>query len=239
VTEIDGIRGRRTHTFSGLGHPIDMLLIPQENVGLVRPRHALVADARGSIDTLDLATGKVVRRIAVFHPTAFATANGQLWVASAGRTTLTQLDVNDPARPRVVAHPQMGFQTAALAIDPDLAVGVDGVSKAGSFVRLDGVSLARTKVSALEGPVSQLLSGYRGLVWAAASRGRVLGVRARDGRVVSVMRVPHPARLSIVGGWLAATHAHSLTLFALGTTIRPRTTLLPGIAGDAAFAVLP
>jgi hypothetical protein len=239
VTELDGVRGRRVRTFSGLGHPVAIVLVPRVDVGLVRPRYALVADGLGWIDTLDLDRGRLVRRVAVSHPTAMSLADPQLWVASADRATLTQLDVSDPARPRVVAHPQIGFEPVGLAIDSDVAIGVDGVSRSGSFTQVDGVSLAHSAIRFLGHPVTQLLGGYRGLVWAATPAGRVLGVRASDGRVVSVMRVPRGSRLSIVGGWLAATHGRSLSLYPLGTTRQPRTTRLPGVAGDATFAVLP
>ena len=239
VTEIDGVAGRRTRTIAGLGDPVAILLVPRADVGLVRPRYALVADGRGWIDTLDLDTGTLAARIAVGHPSVMAMANGQLWVASAGRATLTQLDVGDPARPRVVARPSIGLQPVGLAIDSGIAIGVDGVSLGGSLVQLDGVALARTRIRALGTPITQLLGGDGGLVWAAGVRGRVLGVRARDGRVVDVMHVPPGSRLSLAGGWLAATHGRSLGLVPLGTTRRPRTIALPGAAGDAAFSVQP
>jgi len=239
VTEIDGLHGRRTRSIAGLGHPVAIVLVPRVEAGLVRPRYALVADSQGWIDTLDLASGTLVRRIAVEHPSVMALANGRLWVASAGGATLTQLDVSDPARPRVVARPSIGLRPVGLAIDSDIAIGVDGVSSSGSLVQLDGVSLARTRIRALGPPITQLLAGDRGLVWAAGARGRVLGVRARDGHVVDLMRVPPGSRLSIAGGWLAATHGRTLGLVPLGTTRHPRTIALPGIAGDAAFAVLP
>jgi hypothetical protein len=239
VTEIDGMHGRRVRTFAGLGHPIAIVLVPRVDVGLVRPRYALVADRLGWIDTLDLDRGRLVARIAVSNPTAMSLADPQLWVASAGRATLTQLDVSDPARPRVVARPAIGFEPVGLAIDSDVAIGVDGVSRSGSFAQLDGVSLAHSAIRSLGHPVTELLGGYRGLVWAATPSGRVLGVRARDGRVVGVMRVPRGSRLSIVGGWLAAIHGHSLSLYPLGTIAQPRTTRLPGVAADATFAVLP
>jgi hypothetical protein len=239
VTQIDGIYGRRSWTLAGLGRPVEVLLVPHARTGLVRPRYAVLADARGWIGVLDLALGELVRRIAIRHPIAMAMSQGQLWVASSGRATLTQIDLGDPTRPRVVARPRLGVQPVALAIDSDLAAGVDGISSSGRFVQLDAVSLARTPVRALEGPITQLVGGDRGVVWAATSDGRVLGVRALDGRVVGVMRVPRQSRLATVGGWLAATHGRSLSMFPLGTTRGARTIRLPGDVGDATFAVLP
>jgi hypothetical protein len=53
------------------------------------------------------------------------------------------------------------------------------------------------------------------------------------------MRVPRASRLEIVGGWLAAAHARSLRMFALGTHRPPRTIQLPATASTIAFAVLP
>src|SRR6266576_1551481 len=50
VTELDGISGRKVRTFSGLGRPVDLALLPRPEFGLVRARYALVADARGHID---------------------------------------------------------------------------------------------------------------------------------------------------------------------------------------------
>src|SRR6266566_5883620 len=57
VTELNGITGHRVHTFRSLGRPVDIALLPRANFGLVRSRYALVADARGSIDVLDLDAG--------------------------------------------------------------------------------------------------------------------------------------------------------------------------------------
>ena len=46
VTQIDGIRTRRVRRFAHLGRPVALVLVPQPQVGLVRPRYAVVADAR-------------------------------------------------------------------------------------------------------------------------------------------------------------------------------------------------
>jgi hypothetical protein len=40
--------------------------------------------------------GRIAQRVAVAHPLALALSDPQLWVSSAGRTTLTQLDVRVP-----------------------------------------------------------------------------------------------------------------------------------------------
>jgi hypothetical protein len=56
----------------------------------------------------------------------------------------------------------------------------------------------------LGGRVTQLITGYQGVVWAAEADGRVLGVRPKNGQILHVMHVPRRSRLGIVGGWLAA-----------------------------------
>jgi DNA-binding beta-propeller fold protein YncE len=94
ITQLNGIAGRRVRSFSGLGHPVAIALVPG-STGVVRSRYAIVADARGSLDVLDLDTGHLLRRIAVNHPIALAIGNNQLWVASAGETRLTVLDLSN------------------------------------------------------------------------------------------------------------------------------------------------
>jgi hypothetical protein len=119
------------------------------------------------------------------------------------------------------------------------ATGVDVLSPGGDLVRIDGYSLASTIVRRFAGRFTQVLAGYGGVVWAAATDGRVLGVRAGDGRAPYVMHIPPASRLLIVGGWLAALRRDSLRMFALGTHRHPRTITLPGAASAIAFAVLP
>ena len=48
VTEIDSLHARRIRTFAGLGRPVDVAFVPDERFGLVQPRYAVVADARGA-----------------------------------------------------------------------------------------------------------------------------------------------------------------------------------------------
>jgi DNA-binding beta-propeller fold protein YncE len=236
VTQIDGRTYRRLRTFTRLGHPVDLLLLPRPRVGLVRPRYAAVVDARGWVDILDLVFGRIVHRVPVPHPLALAFGDPQLWVSSAGRTTLTQLDVSTPARTHVVARPDAGVVPAALAPDPS-GIAVDASSRNGTLVRVEAVSLAHTVVRHLGGSVTQLLAGYQGVVWAAEADGRVLGVKASDGRVLHVMHVPLHSRLGIVGGWLAAAKGHSLRMLVLGTQRQGRAISLPGDAGAFSFAV--
>ena len=240
VTELDGIRARRVRTFTGLGRPVALALVPEPQVGLVRPRYAVAADARGWIDVLDLVAGRVVSRVAVPRPTALALENRRVWVASAGQTRLKQFDLNLPTRPRFLGQARVGVLTAALApFETGSAAGVDVVSPEGALARVDGYSLTSNVVGRFTGRFTQLLGGYDGVVWAAASDGRVLGIRASSGRAPYVMHVPRASQLLIVGGWLAASHGHSLRMFALGTHRRPRTIPLPGTASTVAFAVLP
>jgi hypothetical protein len=240
VTEVDGIRARRVRTFTGLGQPVAVVLVPRPEAGLVRPRYAAVADARGWIDMLDLVAGRVVRRVAVAQPSALALENARLWVASAGATTLKQFNLDDPARPRLVGRARTGILAAALApFETSSATGVDVVSPSGPLVRVDGYSLVSTVVRRLAGRFTQLLAGYDGVIWAAESGGRVRGIRAGDGIILHGMRVPRSSQLLIVGGWLAAVHDRTLRMFALGTHERPRAIALPGAATTVAFAVLP
>jgi hypothetical protein len=239
VTEANGISGRRVRTFAGLGRPTGLALIPRTAVGFVRPRYAIVLDARGWIDILDLDRARVVDRLPVANPTRSTLAEGQLWVASAGSARLTRFDVSEPARPRMLARPNVGGIPTALAPDPGGTADVEAVLEDGRLVHIDAVSLRTRTIRRMPAHVSQLLAGYQGVVWAAETGGRVLGIRARDGRVVSVMHVPPNSRLAIIGGWLAATHDESLHVFALGTARRGTTTTLPGAAGSFAYAVLP
>lgn len=236
VTQIDGRNYRHVRRFTGLWRPVDLVLLPRVQVGLVRPRYAVVADARGWVDILDLVLGRIVHRVAVPHPLEFAFGDPQLWVSSAGRTTLTQLDVSTPARTHVVARPNAGVVPAALAPDPS-GIAVDASSRNGTLVRVEAVSLAHTVVRRLGGSVTQLLTGYQGIVWAAEPDGRVLGIKAKNGRILHVMHVPRRSRLGIVGGWLAAARGHSLRMSVLGTGGRAKAVSLPGDAGDFAFAV--
>lgn len=235
VTELDGISGHTLHTFRGLGHPVDLALLPRVNVGMVRPRYALVADVRGSVDLLDLDAGTVVRRVGVAGVSAIAVAAPYAWVASAGRRTLTQLDLDRPRDPHVVARLNLGIVPAALAPDPS-GPAIDVVSRGGELVRVTAVSLAHSRAGNLGGRVTQLLPGYHGVLWAAQTDGRVLGVRARDGKVLQVMHVPAGSRLEIVFGWLAAVHGHTLRMLALGTPGPGAAISLPAVAGSFAFA---
>ena len=241
VTETNGISGRRTRTFRGLGRPIDLALIPRTTIGLVRARYAIVLDALGSVVILDLDRGQAVDRIAVARPTLLALADGTgtLWVASAGSARLTQIDVSEPTRARVVARPAIGGIAIALAPDPVGLADVDAVLADGRLVQLDGVSLRTRTIRRVPVRVRQLLAGYRGVLWVGEEDGRVLGVRTRDGQIASVMHVAPGSGLAIAGGWLVATHGESLRMFALGTQRQGRTTTLPGSAGAFSYAVLP
>jgi DNA-binding beta-propeller fold protein YncE len=239
VTETNGISGRRTRTFTGLGRPVELALFPRATIGLVRARYLIVLDARGTIVTLDLDRGRVIGRIRVVRPTLLALARATLWVASAGRARLTQVDVSEPARARVIARPGIGGIPVALAPDPGGSADLDAVLADGRVVQVDAVSLRTRTMGRVRGVVSQLLAGYRGVLWVGEEDGRVLGVRTRDGRIVSVLHVPAGSRLAIAGGWLAATHGDSLRMLALGTQRSGTTTMLPSPAGAFAYAVLP
>lgn len=237
VTQLDGLTNRRLRTFRGLGHPVALVLLPRTQIGLVRPRYAVVADARGWIDVLDLDIGRIVRRIPVAHSHALALSDPQLWVSSAGGTTLTQLDVSTPARAHITARARTTVVPAALAPDPS-GIAVDVVSRGGTLVRVEAVSLAHSVVAHLGDSVTQLLIGYRGFVWATKADGRVLGVRARDGRVVFVSHVLPHSRFEIVAGWLASAHGDALRMSVLGRHKQPTTISLPGRAGAFSFAVI-
>jgi DNA-binding beta-propeller fold protein YncE len=235
VIEIDGRTGRRLHLFGGLGRPVDMTLVPRAEFGLVRPRYAVVADAQGWVDFLDLEQGRVVRRVSVSHPVALVLSDPQVWVASAGSRVLTQLDVSDVPEARVVAHPNAGIVPAALAPDPG-GLAVDVVSRDGRLISIQAVSLARRLIGRISGVTSQLRTGYQGIVWAAQTDGRVLGIRASNGRVVAVMHTPAASRVAIVGGWLAAAHDRSIRMLVLGSNRRGTTFALPGTVGAFSFA---
>jgi hypothetical protein len=240
VSQLDGIRARRVRTFTGLGRPVALALVPRRDVGLVRPRYAVVADARGWIDVLDLVQGQVVSRRAVARPIALVLESGRLWVASTGETALTLYDLTAPSRPRFVARARAGV--LAVAVTPfatSSATGVDVVSARGELAQVDGYSLTNKVVRQLAGRFTQLLAGYDGVVWAGAADGRVIGVRAGDESAPYVMHVPRSSRLQIVGGWLAALHGESLSMFALGTHRRARTIHVPGPASALAFGILP
>ena len=140
---------------------------------------------------------------------------------------------------KLVARPQTGLHLIALAIDSAVATGVDGITRDGQFVQVDGVSLALTRITRLERPATQLLAGFNGDAWAASPDGRVFAVRAITGRVMQIMHTPPGSRVTIVGGWLAATHGDSLRMFDPGGNGSASSTIrLPGAAGPAAFAVL-
>ena len=235
VTELDGISGHTVRTFRGLGRPVDLALLPRVNVGMVRSRYALVADARGSVDLLDLDAGTVVRRVAVAGASSLAVAAPYVWVASASHRTLTQLDLDRPRGARVVARLNLGIVPAALAADPS-GTAVDVVSRGGQLVHVNAVSFAQSRPDKLGGGVTQLLPGYQGLLWAAEPDGRVLGVRARDGKILQVMHVPAGSRLEVVFGWLAAIHDHTLRMLALGTPGFGTAIALPGAVSSFAFA---
>src|SRR5947208_3334884 len=79
ITQIDGRNYRRVRTFSGLGRPVDLALLSRPQVGLVQSRYAVVADARGWVDILDLDVGRIVHRVPVPHPLALALSDSQLW----------------------------------------------------------------------------------------------------------------------------------------------------------------
>jgi hypothetical protein len=237
VTQIDGRTYRRVHTFNGLGRPVDLVLLPRVEVGLVRPRYAAVADARGSIDILDLGTGRILRRVVIPHPRLLALSDPQLWVSSAGRSTLTLLDVGSPATTHITARANATVVPTALAPDPT-HFAVDVSSRRGAVIRVEAVSLAHSVVRFLGGRVTQLLPGYQGVVWAAEADGRVLGVRMSSGRIISVMNVPPHSRLAVVAGWLAAVHGRALLMSVLGRPhVQVKRVRLPGSGGAFSFAV--
>jgi len=235
VTELNGITGRTVHSFSGLGRPVDLALLPRTEFGLVRARYALVADARGSVDVLDLDVGRIIRRVTIRSPSALAVAVPYAWVASNQRGSLTELDLTAPKRARVVARVKLGIVPAAFAPDPS-GIAVDVVARDGELLRVEAVSLTRTQVGRLGCQVTQLLVGYKGVLWAAAADGLVLGVRAQDGKPLQLMHTPAGSRLQIVFGWLAAVRGHELRMLALGSPGPGTAISLPAAAGAFAFA---
>jgi len=148
---------------------------------------------------------------------------------------LTQLDLDSPRDAHVVARVNLGIVPAALAPDPG-GIAINVVSRRGELVRVEAVSLARSRLGELGGRVTQLLTGYQGLLWAAEADGRVLGVRADDGKVLRVMHVPAGSRLAIVFGWLAAARGRTLRMLALGTPGPGTAIPLPAVSGVFAFA---
>jgi hypothetical protein len=235
VTELDGLSGRRLHVFARLDHPIALVMVPRPSVGLVQPRYAVAADARGYVDVLDLRSGRTVRRIHVMRPVALALSEPYLWVASAGRQRLTQLNVTDVPHMRVIAHPDV--QVPAVALAPDPVDGVDAISRHGTLVRLGGVATKGVVVARLGGVTTALLAGYQQTVWVERG-GRLLGVQVQTGRVAHSMALAGGSRLAIVGGWLAVGHGRSVGLVELGGTTRGPTISLPAPVGAFSFAVV-
>ena len=171
ITEVNGITRRHVRRITGLGHPVALAFVPGAE-GLVRPRYAVVADAHGWVDLFDLRRGGIARRAKVARPIAIAVANGELWIASARQTRISQFDLSAPPRLELVAHPQTGMQLIALAIDSIQAAGVDGITSAGGIIHIDAITLAVTKLGRIPDRATQLLAGYNGELWAAASSGK-------------------------------------------------------------------
>jgi hypothetical protein len=239
VTQINGITGRRVRMFSGLGRPVDLVLVPRTGVSYVRPRYAIVLDARGWLDVLDLARGGVVDRLAVSEPTHLALAADQLWVTHARSPRLTQIDVSAPRKLRVVGGVTSAGTPVAVAPDPSGLTDVDIATAEGTIEQINWVTLKGRVVRRLSGRVTQLLRGYQGVVWVAEADGRVLGISIGDGTTTFVMHVPADSRVAIVMGWLSALHANSLQMLALGTSRHGATTTFPSTAGSFTYAVLP
>jgi DNA-binding beta-propeller fold protein YncE len=239
VSQIDGVTGRRVRTFSGLGRPIGLVLVPRTGVGYVRPRFAIVLDARGWLDVLDLDRGSVVDRLAVPDPTHFALAADQLWVASARSARLTQIDASTPNKLRIMGLVRGAGVPVAITPDSSGLTDVDIATTDGTIEQIDWVTLKGRVVRRLSGRVTALLPGYQGVAWVAEADGRVLGIRISDGATTFVMHVPVDSRVAIVAGWLAALHAKSLQMLPLGTSRRGATTALPSAAGAFTYAVLP
>jgi DNA-binding beta-propeller fold protein YncE len=234
VTEVDGLTGRRVRVFARLGRPTAVVLAPRPGFGLVRPRFAFVADARGAVDVLDLAGGRVVRRVPVPRPAALALVGQQLWVASARLRRLTVLDVTSPPLAHVAGRASVGLLPVSIAADPG-GLGVDAASRAGRIVFVDGVTLAPRPFVRLRSAVGQLLTGDGDQLWAAGADGRVVAIAA-DGRVVRTTRVAPGSRLALVGAWLASFHGRTLRLLAPPHPRGSRLVLPDGI-GAIAFAV--
>jgi DNA-binding beta-propeller fold protein YncE len=239
VTESDGVTRHRVRTFSGLGRPIGLLLVPRTDVGYVRARYAIVLDALGWLHVLDLDRGRVVDRLAIHKPTHFALAADHLWVTSAGSSRLTQIDASAPDKLHVVGGMTSDGVPVAIAPDPSGLTDVDIATADGTIEQIDWVTLKGRVVRRLSGRVTQLLPGYQGVMWVAETDGRVLGIRTADGTTTSIMRVPAGSRVAIVGGWLSAIHAKSLRMLDLGTSRHGATTTFASTAGSFSYAVLP
>jgi hypothetical protein len=237
ISEVNGITGDHVTRLSGLGHPVAIAFVPGLQ-GLVRPRYAVVADSIGSVDVLDLRAGSAVRRVTVAKPIAIAVENGELWVASAQQTKLSEFDISDPPRLRLIARPQAGVQLVSLAIDSTAATGVDGITRLGDIVHVDAVARTVTEIGHLQRRASQLLAGSNGDLFGAGRDGQVFRVSTTGTTATPTMRTTPGSRLTIVGGSLAATHGDSLSMFDLASSGSARsTTRLPGTASGAAFAV--
>jgi len=239
VVQIDGITGRRVRTFSGLGRPVGLVLLPRTGVGYVRPRFAIVLDARGWLDVLDLDRGRVVDRLAVPEPAHFALAADQLWVTSARSARLTQIDASTPNKLRILGGMSGAGVPAAIAPDPSGLPDVEIATTDGTIEQVNGITLKGRVVCRRVGRVTALLSGYHGVVWVAEADGRVFGIRVGDGATTFVMHVPPASRVAIVGGWLSALRAESLQMLALGTSRHVATTTFPSVAGAFTYAALP
>jgi hypothetical protein len=239
VTEINGLTGRRVRTFSRVGQPIDLLLVPRTGVGYVRPRYAIVLDARGFVDVLDLERGGVVDRLAVPEPTHFALAADQLWVTRAHDSRLTQIDASTPNKLRSLGTARGVGVPVAIAPDPDGLTDIDIATANGTIEQINWVTLKSRVVRRLAGRVTALMPGYRRVAWVAEADGRVVGIRLGDGTTTFVMHVPVGSRVAIVLGWLSALHAKSLQMLPLATSGPPTTTALPSSVGSFTYAVLP
>jgi hypothetical protein len=239
VSQFDGVTGRRVRTFSGLGRPVGLVLLPRTGVGYVRPRFAIVLDARGWLDVLDLDRGGVIDRLSVPDPTHFALAADQLWVTSARSARLTQIDASTPTKLHIMGLVRGAGVPVAIAPDPSGLTDMDIATADGMIEQIDWVTRKGRVVRHLSGRVTALLPGNRGVAWVAEADGRVVGIRIGDGATTSVMRVAAGSQVAIAAGWLSALHARSLQMFALGTPRRGATTAFPSAAGAFAYAVLP
>lgn len=242
VTEVNSLTGRRVRTFSGLGLPVALQLLPNSttSTGYVRPRYAVVADATGRIVMLDLDRGRIAAKAAVRAPIALALDGDQLWIASRGTTRLTLLSLANPARPRPLDRVDAGIHATALTVDSAVAAGVDAISRDGRFEQINGVTLARSSVARIPGRVTQLLAGYEGDVWIATSSGRVYGIDAASGQATGLMRLPLGTGFAVsLGELLVVVHGDRLGTYGLGLDRQAwRATVLPARASSVAYAVL-
>jgi DNA-binding beta-propeller fold protein YncE len=80
-------------------------------------------DGRGQLDTISLATRRVVSRVAVgalAHHIAISPNGREAWIAlSETATTIVTVDLSDPGRPRVSGRFDPGFAVHDLAFSPD------------------------------------------------------------------------------------------------------------------------